>query len=196
MKHFLQAFRPIAVDFLSTIFFVGVYAVTHDIRWAIALGIALGVLQIAYALVRGRKPYPMQWASLVLVVVLGSASLLTNDPRFAMIKPSIGGFAIGCVMLRRNWMWRYMPDVVKRNLSPNALVGWGYAWSLSFFALAAANLYIAYTYPPNVWAWFTGTVPTAVHLGLFLIQYMAIRAQSIRAVRARKASEALNGAGA
>ena len=185
MKHFLQAFKPIAVDFLSTIFFVALYAATHDIRLAIALGIALGVLQIAYTVVRGRKPYPMQWASLVLVVVLGSASLITNDPRFAMIKPSVAGVAIGCVMLKRNWMWRYMPDVVTRNLTPNALVGWGYAWSLSFFALAAANLYVAYTYSADVWAWYAGTVPTAVHLGMFFIQYLVMRAWTIRAVRAR-----------
>lgn len=194
MKHFLQAFRPITVDFLSTIFFVGVYAATHDIRVAIALGIALGVLQIAYIFVRGRKPYPMQWASLALVVVLGSASLLTNDPRFAMIKPSVAGAAIGAVMLKRNWMWRYMPDVVKRNLTPNALVGWGYAWSFSFFALAMANLYVAYTYSADIWAWYAGTVPTVVHLGMFFVQYFAMRARTIRAVRARNASGAANGA--
>jgi len=42
----------------------------------------------------------MQWLSFALVVVLGAAALLTDDPRFMMAKPSIVHFAVGAVMLR------------------------------------------------------------------------------------------------
>src|SRR5690348_11357398 len=106
MTYFFQAFRPLLVDFLSTIVFVALYAITGSIRTAIVLGIAVGIGQIALILWRGKRPDLMQWASLALVIVLGSASLITHDPRFVMIKPSIGGFAIGIVMLKPNWQGR------------------------------------------------------------------------------------------
>jgi len=47
----------------------------------------------------GTRLRPLTLAA--LVVVMGSASLITHDPRFVMVKPSIGAFAIACVMLRR-----------------------------------------------------------------------------------------------
>ena len=42
----------------------------------------------------------MTYASLALVIVLGTATLLTNDPRFVLVKPSIAHFAIGAIMLK------------------------------------------------------------------------------------------------
>ena len=48
----------------------------------------------------------MQWMSLGLIVVLGSATMLTQSPRFIMIKPTIVHFAVAAAMLRRGWMLR------------------------------------------------------------------------------------------
>ena len=175
MLNLLRAFKPLAVDFLSTIVFIAVYAITGNIRLGIATGIVVGVGQIASIFWRGRRPDLMQWASLALVVVLGSASLITNDPRFAMVKPSIGGFAIACVMLKPNWQGRYLPPIVTQNLSPKLLIAWGYIWSALIFALAFANLFVALTLGPKIWAWYSAIVPTTAQIGLFLIQYATIR---------------------
>ena len=54
----------------------------------------------------GRRIEPMQWMSLGLVVVLGGATMLTQSPRFMMIKPTIVHFAVAAVMLRPGWMIR------------------------------------------------------------------------------------------
>jgi intracellular septation protein A len=43
----------------------------------------------------------MQWASLGLVIVLGGATVLTGDPRFVMIKPTIAYLTVGAAMLQR-----------------------------------------------------------------------------------------------
>ena len=40
-----------------------------------------------------------------------------------MAKPSVVHFAIGVVMLRRDWLARYMPDFVRQNVPENILVG-------------------------------------------------------------------------
>ena len=48
MKSLFHAGRFLALDMASTIFFVALYLLTHDIPLAVALGMALGVGQIAW----------------------------------------------------------------------------------------------------------------------------------------------------
>jgi intracellular septation protein A len=117
----------------------------------------------------------MQWASLALVIVLGSASLLTHNARFVMIKPSIGTFAIGCVMLSSNWLDRYLPPIVTQNVSKGFTLFWSRAWAFSLFLLAAGNLYVAFTMGPKAWAWFNGIVPMVSEIGLFVLQFAVTR---------------------
>lgn len=186
--NFLKAFRPLAEDFLSTIFFVALYAITGSIRLAIVIGIAIGIAQIAYLYLRGKKIDLMQWVSLGLVIVLGLATLLTNNPRFVMVKPSIGAVAVGLVMLKPNWQGRYLPEIVRANVSAGLLIGWGYIWAALMFALAGANLYVALTLGPKAWAWFVSFVPLTAQLLLFLAQYATIRWQVARSIRARMAA--------
>ncbi len=121
MRHFFNAFRPLAADFLSTIIFVAIYTLTGSVTVGIALGIATGIGQIAWLMLTGKTVTPMQWASLALVIVLGSASLMTADPRFVMIKPSVAAFAIGFIMLRRGWLLRYLPPIVVEHVAPGIL---------------------------------------------------------------------------
>ena len=58
-------------------------------------------------------------------------------------------FAIGCVMLKRGWMARYLPPIVARNVRARLLVFWGYAWAALMFVLAAANLSVAFLAGPE-----------------------------------------------
>src|SRR5581483_6707220 len=101
MRRFLKSFRPIAVDFLSTIIFIAIYEITDSVAIATTAGIAGGLAQILWLRIRNGKLDSMQWLSLVLVVTLGSATLLTRDPRFVMLKPTIAYAAVACVMLKR-----------------------------------------------------------------------------------------------
>src|SRR5262245_47147416 len=143
MLMFLKAFKPILSDFIATIVFIILFAITGSIYAAIPLGIAAGVLQIVWLKYRREQISMMQWASLALVIVLGSASLLTHDARFVMIKPSIGTFAIGCVMLSSNWLDRYLPPIVTQNVSKGFTLFWSRTWAIWLFVVAAANLYVA-----------------------------------------------------
>jgi len=193
MARLFNAFRPLLADFLSTVFFVAFYAVTGSIRDAILLGIAVGVGQIGFMLVTRRPIVAMQWISLALVIALGSATLLTADPRFVMLKPSIGFFAVGLVMLKRGWMGRYLPPIVIQNVDPAVPVRWGYVWSALMFGFAASNLAVAFLVGPKAWAWFISAVPTACQLLLFLVQYVSVRrlvGRNIRASFARAAGSA------
>ncbi|HEX4160411.1 MAG TPA: septation protein IspZ [Rhizomicrobium sp.] len=190
MLNLLRAFRPIASDFLSTITFIIAYEATGSIYAGVGVGIVAAFGQVGWLKWRGRRIDVMQWASLALVVVLGSATLLTRNPQFIMIKPTIAAFAIAAVMLRPNWMARYLPPVVLENVSPRLPLVWGYIWAGAVFALGVANLVVAFTCSPKIWAWFTSFVPIGVQLSLFLLQYQMIRWTVVHAIRARTMASA------
>jgi intracellular septation protein A len=184
MLNLLKAFRPLFADFLSTIIFLIVLEVTDNVVLSTAVGIGIGVLQFIWYWIRGNKIEIMQWASLALVIVLGGATIYTQDARFMMIKPSIGAFAIAGVMLKRGWQNRYLPPVVQEHTSPGFLIMWGYLWSLLYFALGAANLYVAFKYGRHAWETFTAFVPTIAPIALFAIQYVSMRAAVMRRIKA------------
>lgn len=188
MMNLLRAFRPLVGDFLSTIIFIAIYEVTNDIIIATGAGIVTGVLQFIWLKSRRHKIELMQYASLALVLVLGTATLLTKDPRFVMIKPSIAGFAIATVMLQRGWQLRYMPPIVKDHASEGFLVMWGYIWSALYYAMAAGNLFIAWRYGLKEWAPYNAFVPTVGPLVLFVIQYVTMRSVIRRTIMAKVAA--------
>src|SRR6202035_5935963 len=97
-----------------------------------------------YSRVKGEPLSFMTYASLALVIVLGSATLLTSDPRFALPNPSIAHFAIGAIMLKRGWMLRYVPPIVTETI-PEYVTFAGYAWAVLMFALGAGTIAVALT---------------------------------------------------
>jgi intracellular septation protein A len=180
-----SAFKPILSDFLSTIVFVILMAITDNLVLSVLAGMGVGVAQIVLEKLRGRRIEIMQWASFALVIVLGSAAIFFSDARFAMIKPSVGNFAIGLVMLTPNWMSRYLPQIVKENVSATALAAWGYVWAALEIALAILNAFIALTLGKKIWLEYTAFVPFTAMIGLFLLQYVWLRAAVHRSLRAK-----------
>ena len=117
----------------------------------------------------------MQWMSLGLVVVLGGATMLTQSPRFMMVKPTIVHFGVAAVMLRRGWMLRYLPEIVLRNVPEPTIVAAGYAWAALLAALGFANLIIALGFDLITWAWFISVGAVGAKLIAFAPQYGVFR---------------------
>ena len=185
MKMLLQTAKPILQDLASTLLFVLLYALTRDLAISIGAAVAIGVGQIAWAKLGGRRIYPMQWMSLALVVVLGGATMLTHDPRFVMVKPTVIYAAIGVVMLQRGWQIRYLPARAAAHVEPATVIAWGYVWAALMFAIAAGNLVLALTVPVAVWAWCVAVLFNALKVGLFAVQYTAIRLRARRRLQAQ-----------
>ncbi len=178
------ALYQLGEDFLSTIIFLIVYFVSGELYLAIAIAVAVGIGQFLLLKRRGRNPDIIAWLSLVMVIALGGASLVTNDSRFIMAKPSVVHFAVGVVMLRRGWLARYMPEFVKQNVPENVLVGSGYAWAGLMFALGLINLYVANRYSIEVWAWFISVFALGAKVVAFLVQYAVFQVLIRRKLRA------------
>jgi len=186
MKNLFHAARPLVSDTLSTILFAALFALTKNVYLATGAAIALGVGQVAYEKLRG-KPVPgMQWASLGLVTVLGGATLMTGDPRFVMVKPTVIYLTIGAAMLQRGWMERYMPPAGRPYVPTPVIVAWGYVWAALMFLTAAANLVIAVALGQKAWLLFVGAFPLASKLALFAVNYLSVRHIALRNHRAEQ----------
>ena len=169
MKNLLSAARVLAIDLASTILFLAVFLLTENLFLAVGLGMALGVAQIAWHYHRKQPIGTIQWLSVVLVLASGTATMLTHDPTFVMLKPSIIYSIVGLVMLKRGWMNRYLPE----RAAPVADVAtaFGYVWAGLMFASAALNVALALSLDPKIWAAVMSAWGLFSKIGLFLIQY-------------------------
>lgn len=186
-------FRQLFVDFFSTIVFLVVYAATGDILIATGVAIAGAIGQFIRARIKQQKLDIMTWASLGLVIVLGSATLLTKDPRFVLIKPSIAHFAIGAIMLRKGWMLRYLPPIVQENI-PHLVTIAGYAWAVLMFVLGIGVIVFAMIGDVKLWAFYVTVIAIGAKVLAFAIQYMVFRITITRKLRAAAAAAQVSSA--
>ena len=169
-----DVFRRLGSDFLSTIVFLVIYLTTDNVILATAVAILGAIGQVIWSRIKGRTLGYMTWASLGLVIVLGSATLLTHDPRFVLAKPAIGHVAIGLIMLKRGWMLRYMPPIVTDTI-PEYVTYAGYAWAALMFVLAAGTVGVAMTGDMKLWTFYVTVVLVGAKLAAFAIQYATFR---------------------
>ena len=186
MRNLFAAGKLLLNDLASTVFFLVVFLLTKNIPLSVILGVALGIGQIAFEFVRKRPIDTMQWMSLFLVVGAGSATLLTNDPRFVMVKPSLIYLVVGVVMLKPGWLNRYLPPVAKE-LVPDIAFIFGFVWSGLMFFSAALNLIVALNFHVATWASFMSVYGIVSKVSLFLIQYAVMRYVGVRRRRALQA---------
>jgi intracellular septation protein len=162
-------------DLLSAILFLIIYAVSGSARLAAGIAVAAGLAQLAWLKLSGRQVEPMQWTSLGLVVVLGGATILTQNPRFVMVKPSLVHFAVAAAMLRRGWMIRYITPIARQNVSEATMVAAGYAWAALMAALGLTNLFIALYSDFATWAWFISVGAVGAKVAGVALQYAVFR---------------------
>ena len=187
MSGLFYAGKWLLLDLLSTVFFLVVFSLTKNIYLATGLGIAIGVAQVAWLKLRRRPVDLMQWASLGLVVVFGGATLITHNPHFVMVKPTLIYIAVGVVMMQPGWMLRYVPPVVHEEAADIIRV-FGYVWAGLMFFTAAANLVLALG-DPKLWVEFLAVFPAGSKITLFAIQYITMRV--VITQRRRQAAPAL-----
>jgi len=174
MKNLLDAGKLLFLDMAATLFFLVLYLLTHNLALSVVLGMALGIAQIGWQLLRRRPIDTMQWMSLFLVLGAGTVTLITDDPRFVMIKPSVIYIIVGVVMLKRGWMNRYLPPIAIA-LVPDVAVIVGYAWSGLMFFSAALNVIVALNYSVVTWSVVMSVYGIASKALMFLIGFAAIR---------------------
>ncbi len=184
------ALTALVADMLSTFAFLILFVAFHNVVLATSVAIVVGVGQVLRAKLRRWPIEPMQWLSLGLVVVLGGATLLTHNPRFIMIKPTLTYAAIGMVMLRPGWMNRYATPRLTRQAGDLFYV-WGFVWAGVMLLTAVLNLVVVLAFGAVVWTWFLFVFPLASKTILVGAQYWSIRIVYRRRDQTGKATGAL-----
>jgi intracellular septation protein len=184
MKNLFHAGKFLLLDMASTFFFLVLYLWTNNVPLSLALGVALGIAQIGWQFACKKPIETMEWLSLFLVVSSGAAALVTNDPRFVMIKPSLIYVIVAVVMLKPGWMNRYLPPVAME-IVPDVVFVFGFVWSGLMFFSAALNVIVALNFNAVTWASFMPIYAIVSKLGLFLTQYAIMRYIGVRRRRAQ-----------
>ncbi|MEM9242702.1 MAG: septation protein A [Pseudomonadota bacterium] len=141
-------------EFLPIIVFFIVYKIS-GIYAATAAAIIVSVLQTGIYWLKNKKLDRLQLGMLVLIVVLGGATLLLHKPIFIKWKPTVINWLFALVFLGSQFVGKRpliatmlggkisLPDKVWRQLN--------YSWSLFFILMGAANIIVAYHFSTNTW---------------------------------------------
>jgi intracellular septation protein len=188
MRDFLKAVKLLLIDLASTFLFLVLFLTTHNVILSVTLGMALGLVGIGTQFVRRKPIHTMQWLSLFLTIAVGTATLLTKDPRFVLFKPSVIYAIVGVVMLKRGWLNPYVPAIA-RTVAPDVVVVVGFVWAGLMFVSAAVNAVVALTCSVAIWALTMPIFAMSSKVAVFLFTFAAIRTIVVRRVRAMPALE-------
>ncbi|MFM5923077.1 MAG: inner membrane-spanning protein YciB [Novosphingobium sp.] len=179
----LSAFAPLVVDLGSTLAFYAVLALTGDPRLSAAVGMVLALGQLIFAKLRHKPIAVLQGASIGLVLVVGSLTLLTNDPRYVLVKATLVYGIIGGSMLKSGWMARYIPAIAAAHLPDRLLGRFEKAWAALLLGTGVLNLAMVLAGSPERAAQFMAIWVFASKLALFAVQYVWCRSVARPAIK-------------
>ena len=160
MKLFFD-FLPIALFFIAYKFGGGTYqwdGQDYDVKGiyvATAVMIIASILKVAITWFLTRKVEKSHLITLVLVVVLGGATLWLQNPDFIKWKPTAVNWLFAAAFIGaqlftdKSLLERMMAEHIQL---PVAI--WGrlnIAWVLFFIISGLANLYVAFNFPEEIW---------------------------------------------
>jgi intracellular septation protein len=132
-----------------------VAAAQAPVLLATVVVIAATLAQVVVLKARGRKVDAMLWVSLLLVVVLGGATIYFQSETFIKWKPSALYWAMGLAL----WL---SPLITGKNLlkvllgeqmqlPPKVWHRLNFAWIAFFGLMGVLNLWVAYTFSTDTW---------------------------------------------
>lgn len=143
------------LDFLPVIIFFIVYKSTDDIILATAVLIPATLLQMAYTWIKTHKIEMIQVVTLILVVVLGGATVIFQDKTFIQWKPTVVTWLFAAAFLGSQFIGdktiiqRLMQGAIE--MPANAWKNLNVAWVVFYIILGAVNLFVAFTMSEETW---------------------------------------------
>jgi intracellular septation protein A len=145
--------KRLALDLASTLLFLAMAKFTNNMYLATGVGMAAGMAQLVWQKAHCHPVDGLQWLSLILVAILGTISLVTQDPRILSLQPSIIEATLGIYILRHpDYSFTYAPTVAKRYVPRRTKVVFGYLWAAGMFALAVSGLFVVQFASLRTWA--------------------------------------------
>ncbi len=168
-------------DLFPVLCFFAVYWIS-DIYTATSVAIVATIGQVAWLRIGKRRIEPMLWVSLALIVVFGGLTLILQDKRFIMWKPTVlywlfaGALVISATVFRKNLIRSMLSREIRLPDPVWSRLNW--SWAGFFVLMGIANLYVAFTFEEPTWVKFKLFGGTGLMLlfvigqALFLARYV------------------------
>ncbi|WP_136680136.1 septation protein A [Neptunomonas sp. XY-337] len=143
------------LDFLPILIFFGVYKYTGDIIIATAVLIPATLAQMLYTWLKEHRIEKMQLVTLILVVVMGGATVLFQDKTFIQWKPTVVNWLFAAAFLGSQFIGQ--KTIVERimganiELPKNVWSTLNISWVIFFLFMGAINLFVAYNFSEDIW---------------------------------------------
>lgn len=145
-----------AADWLGQLPGIGTVAAAQAPILAATLVVILATfLQIGWVWFRHGKVDKMLWVSLALVVVFGGMTLIFKNESFIKWKPTIlywifaGSLSVSTLFFKKNALRSMLGEQIQ--LPEPVWARMNASWVGFFLFMGAANLYIAFNFPTDVW---------------------------------------------
>lgn len=141
-------------DFLPILLFFITYKI-KGIYFATAVAIIIACLQVAYSWFKFKRIEKMHLVTLLLIVVLGGATLLLHNELFIKWKPTIINWLFSLSFLGSQIIGS--KPLIQRMLANNVNLPnkiWkrlNLSWASFFFIMGVTNLYVVYHYSTDAW---------------------------------------------
>jgi len=142
------------LDFFPILLFFGAFKI-WGIFVATTVAIVATLFQLGWMRYRSGRTEPMQWLSLVVIVVFGGATLIAQDETFIKWKPTVlyramgGALLVGQVFFRRNWLQSLMKSQMA--LPDHAWRVMLWSWCGFFAVMGVLNIWVAYHFDTDTW---------------------------------------------
>ncbi len=172
----------ILFDFLPILLFFIAYKI-YDIYVATAVIIVASIAQVGLFWLKHHRVEKMHLITLVLVVILGGATIFLHNPLFIYWKPTIVNWLFALVFLgsqfigQKNVLQRMLEEQITLT-SQNVWLRLNIAWVAFFIAMGMVNLYVAFNFEENTWVNFKLfgmmglTIVFVIGQSLYLAQYI------------------------
>ena len=146
-----------ALEFFPIILFFIAYK-AYDIYVATAVVIVATLFQVAFFWFKYKKVEKMQWITLVLILVMGGATLYLQDEQFIKWKLTIIEWLFGLAFLgsqfigKKPFVERMMGASIE--LPSNIWRRLNLLWALFFISVGFINLYVMFNFDTDTWVEF------------------------------------------
>jgi intracellular septation protein len=147
--------ESVAHDFAARWLGEGIAPSQAPILIATAVAIAATFCQIGWLWLRGRKIDTMLWVSLAIIAVFGGATLYLHDETFIKWKPTVLYWLFACVLGASEWLLH--KNLIRKMLGEQIQLpepAWkklNLSWVAFFACMGLLNLYVAFSFPTDVW---------------------------------------------
>ena len=182
------------VDFFPVLAFFIAYFIPQDrtqgIYWATAAAIVASVIQVGTIRLIHKKVEKMHLFTMFIILILGSATLLLQDKRYIMWKPTVVNWAFGVVFFASQYIGgkNIIRRIMEKNFSApdNVWTALNLSWACFFILMGVINLLVAFNFSEQTWVNFKMfgmlglTLVFAIGQSLFLAKHINIENPEVR----------------